>query len=176
LGIRNRVIFQSLFLASAFLSIFMAESYPLTPRTSLATDGAVSSFSPNNFDPEARPTSDGLERETLAKLITSTISKRTPRFDIPLVSPLANARMSEYATTVTVARHPSSSVIQPYSDYSPYTSSPSTAVNSRAPSPTKESDDEEGFIPDHDRLKWRLASGFFACFMGGWADGGKFLF
>ena len=154
----------------------MAESYPLTPRTSLATDGAVSSFSPKNFDPEARPTSDSLERETLAKLITSTISKRTPRFDIPLVSPLANARMSEYATTVTVARHPSSSIIQPYSDYSPYTSSPSTAVNSRAPSPTKEFDDEEGFIPDHDRLKWRLASGFFACFMGGWADGGKFLF
>lgn len=152
----------------------MAESYPLTP-----TDGTAKSFFSHlhghNVDPEVIRTSDGLEHERLTELITSTISKRTPRFDIPLVSPLANARMSEYATMVTVARHPSSSIVQPYSDYSPYSSSPSTAVNSRAPSPTKEFDDEEGFIPNQDRLKWRLASGFFACFMGGWADGGKFL-
>jgi len=175
--LENRLAFQSLLLTLAFLSISMAESYPLTPRASMATDGTPVTFSPDlhghNVDPEARPTSDGLEHERLAELITSTISKRTPRFDIPLVSPLANARMSEYATTVTVSRQSPSSV-QPYSDYSPYSSSPSTAVNSRAPSPTKEFDDEEGFIPDHDRLKWRLASGFFACFMGGWADGGKF--
>jgi hypothetical protein len=146
----------------------------------MATDGTTNTFSPHlhghSVDPEAIPTSDGLEHECLTELITSTMSKRTPRFDIPLVSPLVNARMSEYATTVTVSRHPSSLIVQPYSDYSPYTSSPSTAVNSRAPSPTKEFDDEEGFIPDHDRLKWRLASGFFAGFMGGWADGGKFLF
>ncbi|CAA7264719.1 unnamed protein product [Cyclocybe aegerita] len=106
---------------------------------------------------------DDAEHQQLAEILSLTMSKRTPRFDLP--SPLSNVRMAEYSTTVAVARH------QAYSDYSPYTSSPSTAVNSRAPSPTKELDEEDDPVTTFDRLNWRLASGFFACFMGGWADG-----
>ncbi|KAF8168312.1 major facilitator superfamily domain-containing protein [Crassisporium funariophilum] len=117
---------------------------------------------------------DDLEHHQLAEIISSTIARRAAHFEVPAISPLINARMSEYATTVTVARHQSyPGGFQPYTDYSPYSSSPSTAVNSRAPSPTKEYDDEEEELsPGYHYSKWRLAGGFFACFMGGWADGG----
>ncbi|KAJ3498028.1 hypothetical protein NLJ89_g10274 [Agrocybe chaxingu] len=106
---------------------------------------------------------DDAEHQQLAEILSSTMLKRTPRFDLP--SPLSNVRMTEYSTTVAVTRH------QACSDYSPYSSSPSTAVNSRAPSPTKELDEGDDPITTFDRLSWRLASGFFACFLGGWADG-----
>ncbi|KAF8203265.1 MFS general substrate transporter [Pholiota molesta] len=75
--------------------------------------------------------------------------------DVPSISPLSGVRISEYASTVNVPRHQSNSALPPYSDYSPYSSYPSTAVNSRAPSPTKD----------------LTTSGFFALFVGGWADG-----
>ncbi|KAF9480470.1 MFS general substrate transporter [Pholiota conissans] len=109
--------------------------------------------------------------EDLAEIISSSMSRRTTRFDVPSISPLADVRMPDYASTVIVPRQQSSSALQPCSDYSPYSSYPSTAVNSRAPSPTKELEDYEDFNPGPDRLKWRLASGFFALFVGGWADG-----
>ncbi|KAF8971544.1 hypothetical protein BDZ97DRAFT_1753335 [Flammula alnicola] len=150
----------------------MPATYPITPKESDSTQQTSIHGTSGHVDVEARSTSDELEHRRLAEVISSTISKRTPHFDLPSISPLSNVRMSEYATTVNVPRHQSSSAFQPYSDYSPYSSAPPTAVNSRAPSPTKELDDyDEDFIDNHDRLKWRLASGFFACFMGGWADG-----
>ena len=128
-------------------------------------------------DLETMSTSKALEHKFLADHISSNLStqKRTIQLDIPAVSPLSHVRMSDSATTVTVARRQLlDGESRPYSDYSPYSSSPSTAVNSRAPSPTKEIDDEcEYKIFRQDRLKWRLASGFFAVFLGGWADGGK---
>ncbi|KAF8887929.1 major facilitator superfamily domain-containing protein [Gymnopilus junonius] len=97
----------------------------------------------------------------------------TSRLDSPAISPLLHARMSDYATTVMISRHQIPSSLPPSeSNYSPYSSSPSTAVNSRAPSPTKEFDrDVDDLVIGQDRLKWRLASGFFALFVGGWADG-----
>jgi hypothetical protein len=106
--------------------------------------------------------------------------KRTIQLDIPIaISPLSHVRISDSATTVIVARRQVPVLdgeSRPYSDYSPYSSSPSTAVNSRAPSPSKEIDAEcEFIVPRQDRLKWRLASGFFAVFLGGWADGGTLL-
>ena len=99
------------------------------------------------------------------------------RVNSPSIAPLLHARISEYATTVMIARHRPSS-LPTETCYSPFSSSPSTAVNSRAPSPTKEfiDDDEEASEVGQDRLKWRLASGFFALFVGGWADGGESCF
>lgn len=125
-------------------------------------------------DIEAQDSPGKIANQKLAGIMSS-IAKRT-RFDAPTISPLSHVRTSEYDTTVAVPRHGSrrDSVIRPYSDYSSCSTSPSTAVNSRAPSPTKELDEkvEEVLAPVHDRLKWRLASGFFALFVGGWADGG----
>ena len=122
-----------------------------------------------------------LEHQVLEDDVSSTLSTQKPtiQFDIPTISPLSHVRKSNSATTVTVARRDSESL--PYSDYTPYStpysSSSPTAVNSRAPSPTKETDTEyELNLPRQDRLKWRLASGFFAIFLGGWADGGKLNF
>ena len=124
-------------------------------------------------------TSKALENEVLADHVSSTLSTqdRTIRRDIPTISPLSHVRMSNSATIVTVARgRLLDGEPRPYLDYSPYSSSPTTAVNSRAPSPTKEI--HAGYECDiscrrQDRLKWRLASGFFAVFLCGWADGGK---
>lgn len=102
--------------------------------------------------------------------------KPTIQFVIPTISPLSHVRMPNAATTATVARRQLLDESRPHSEYLPYSSSPSTAVNSRAPSPTKEVDTEYEYdLPQQDRLKWRLASGFFAIFLGGWADGGKLI-
>lgn len=122
----------------------------------------VEDFSDSRADPETRTISD------LVDLLSSKISKRTTRFDLPTLSPLCETHKSEYDTTANTSRR------QSYTDYSPYSSSPSTAVNSRAPSPIKELVDEEEDVENNyqDRLNWRLASGFFAMFVGGWADGG----
>jgi hypothetical protein len=121
-----------------------------------------------------------LDHQALANVVPSTLTtpKRTIHIDIPSISPVSRVRTSDSATTVTVARHqPLAGESRAYSDYPPYLSNPTTAVNSRAPSPTKEIDAEYeyGLSRLQDRLKWRLASGFFAIFLGGWADGGKLI-
>jgi len=84
----------------------------------------------------------------------------------PILSPLTAAHRSQSEKTLVVLRSED--------DYS--YSTPATAVNSRAPSPVKELDDLESdqeAKPIDRLLLWRLASGFFAYFVGGWADGGK---
>lgn len=133
---------------------------------------------------EERFSTDDVERQRLADIISSTLGTQrlTSNVPVPSISRLSTVRISDQETTVTLARgrpgiySPTpSAIFQPYSDYSPYSSSPSTAVNSRAPSPTKElnyEDDADEPSKD-DRLNWRLTSGFFACFLGGWADGGN---
>jgi hypothetical protein len=127
----------------------------------------------SQFDLETMSASKTLGHQVLADHVSSTLStqKRTIQLDIPTISPLSHVRISNSATTVTVARRqllagePES---RTYSDYSPYSSTPTTAVNSRAPSPTKEIDAEHEYnLSRQDRLKWRLASGFFAVFLGG---------
>ena len=131
-------------------------------------------------DLETMSASKTLENQVLAGYVSSTLSTQKPtiQLDIPAISPLSHVRMSNSATTVTITRrHPAlSDESRPYPDYSPYSSSPTTAVNSRAPSPTKDIDAEYEYnLSRQDRLKWRLASGFFAIFLGGWADGGKWI-
>jgi hypothetical protein len=130
-------------------------------------------------DLETMSASKTLRNQVLADHVSSTLStqNRTIQLDIPTISPLSHVRISDSATTVTTSRRQLlDGESRPYSDYSPYSSSPTTAVNSRAPSPTKEIDAEYEYnLPRQDRLKWRLASGFFAVFLGGWADGGKLI-
>ena len=127
-------------------------------------------------DLETMSASKTLEDQVQADHVSSTLSTQKRTIDIPAISPLSHVRISNSATTVTVARRQLlDGESRPYSDYL-HSSSPSTAVNSRAPSPTKQIDAEfEYNFSRQDRLKWRLASGFFAVFLGGWADGGKLI-
>jgi len=55
---------------------------------------------------------------------------------------------------------------------SPTSSTPATALNSCASSVIFDSIGQ-GYLSFHS-LKWRLSSGYFACFLAGWADGGMF--
>jgi len=55
---------------------------------------------------------------------------------------------------------------------SPTSSTPATALNSCASSVIFDSVGQ-GYLSFHS-LKWRLSSGYFACFLAGWADGGMF--
>jgi hypothetical protein len=47
---------------------------------------------------------------------------------------------------------------------------PTTMFNSQLPSPPLDSPGTSSF--SFATLRWRLASGYFACFIIGWADGG----
>jgi hypothetical protein len=149
----------------------MVHSYPPDKPCqgiSVASYGVeVGDLSDSRADPETRTIFEAEPRH-LVDLLSSRISKRTTRFDLPTLSPLCETHKSEYDTTANISRR------QSYTDYSPYSSSPSTAVNSRAPSPIKELVEEDEDVENNhqDRLNWRLASGFFAMFVGGWADGG----
>lgn len=90
-------------------------------------------------------------------------------FDPPSISPLSAAHRTQSEKTIVVLRSESGAHLDDHS-------SPATAVNSRAPSPVNEHDDIESdkeTRPIDKLLLWRLASGFFAYFVGGWADGGE---
>ena len=62
--------------------------------------------------------------------------------------------------------------LQIYIPLSPTSSTPATALNSCASSAIFDSTGQ-GYLSFHS-LKWRLSSGYFACFLVGWADGGMF--
>jgi len=62
--------------------------------------------------------------------------------------------------------------LQMHIPLSPTLSMPATALNSYASSAISDSVGQ-GYLSFHS-LKWRLSSGYFACFLVGWADGGMF--
>jgi len=61
---------------------------------------------------------------------------------------------------------------QMHDPLSPTSSVPLTVLNSGAPSLIF-GNVGRGYLSFHS-LKWRLSSGYFACFLVGWADGGVF--
>jgi hypothetical protein len=112
-------------------------------------------------------------------------------FAVAQISPLSHAHVSDYATKMVVPRHHgcSGSTIDfnlISSPTTPQSSSSTTAVHSRKGSyddlalknPLSEG---YGVIPaisevkTVERMKWRLAAGYFAFFMCGWGDGGKLI-
>lgn len=113
---------------------------------------------------------------------------------IPNLSPLSHAHMSDYAPKMIVPRHHDRESTKSFSarDYSSVSSPtsatatpyPTTAANSRKPSL-----DDFGTATNslvlvanierkergrEERMRWRLAAAYFAYFMCGWGDGGKF--
>lgn len=85
---------------------------------------------------------------------------------------MSYAHVAEHATVATVSRYSHTSSNFHMSDpTSPSSSESSTAFNSRVPSPSLEDPRISQCISYS--LKWRLASGYFAYFVLGWADGGE---
>lgn len=116
-----------------------------------------------------------LEKVTVHEWSTfDPTQSKTPYYDSSPISPLAHARVSENKTLGRVVRQPT------YPDVATLCSSTVSFADLEKfpPSPSKEYDDSNSntsldeMASPADRLKWRLVSGFFACFMGGWAQGG----
>ncbi|KDR84783.1 hypothetical protein GALMADRAFT_131573 [Galerina marginata CBS 339.88] len=102
--------------------------------------------------------------------VPSTVNSSST-FIKPNLAALANVQLPDRASNIVLARHCNSSPTA-YADdaCSPLSSLPTTPA-SRKPSIITLTD---GVDPDYvkqERLKWRLASGFFAYFMCGWGDG-----
>ena len=94
----------------------------------------------------------------------------SPTDSLPPLSPLVNAQLPDYASRMIIPRHDDKvSVINTdvYHMPLPYNTSLAT-------SPQKSSlsvSDEDNCIME--RIRWRLASSFFAYFLLGWGDGGQ---
>lgn len=95
----------------------------------------------------------------------------------PTLSTLTHVQLPDHASKVNIARHYHSLPdINASQASSPSSSSPPTPFDGDKTSLMLLSNGE----PDHAhlkmvRLRWRLASGFFAFFMCGWGDGGGFM-
>ena len=95
----------------------------------------------------------------------------------PTLSTLTHVQLPDHASKVNIARHYHSlPYINASQASSPSASSPPTALDNDKASLMLLSNGE----PDHTdlkmvRLRWRLASGFFAYFVCGWGDGGGFM-
>lgn len=99
----------------------------------------------------------------------SPTSGHSPR--VSPLTPLDQAHTPEYATVATPSRY--NHIFPSFCHYnciSPVSTVPLTAHNSRAPFPEAEESDYPQ--PTFASLRWRLASGYLACFVIGWADGG----
>lgn len=96
---------------------------------------------------------------------------------VPILSPVSDAHMSDYASKITIPRHHHHNTQHTLAacDASlPTSTSPHTTLVNRKPSFMNcvENKSEQVKL---ERIRWRLASGFFAYFLCGWGDGGKLL-
>lgn len=88
----------------------------------------------------------------------------------PRLVPISHAHVAENATVTALPRYNSPlSGVSLYNNISPTSSVVPTEYNTRSPSPALDNSDASNSLPS---LRWRLASGYFACFVIGWADGG----
>jgi hypothetical protein len=127
---------------------------------------------------DADPLTDMGDLSASSKLDSPTIE----------ISPLSHAHVSDYAPKLTVPRHQDSKgkmadYKEPPTPILGQDSTPTTAVSSRKGSyddlisgtrhTSSEPADGGGTTRRFERMKWRLAAGFFAYFMCGWGDGSK---
>ena len=105
------------------------------------------------------------------EIITTPLESST-EFVVPVLSPVADAHMSDYESKITIPRHHNTlHMIATCDASSPTSTSPHSA--SRKLSFTALIGESKPVVVKLERLRWRLASGFFAYFICGWADGGK---
>ena len=99
------------------------------------------------------------------EIVTIPVESST-NFVVPILSPVNDAYMSDYESKITIPRH-NNTLLMIAASYS----------SSSTPTSPHPADRKPSFIGDSkpvlERLRWRLASGFFAYFICGWGDGGK---
>ena len=96
-----------------------------------------------------------------------------PVYVAPTLSPLAHVQLPDNPPKVNIARHYHSLPNIASQASSPSSSSPPTGFDSDKTSLVLLSDGESDDIHlKMVRLRWRLASGYFAYFVCGWGDGG----
>jgi hypothetical protein len=105
--------------------------------------------------------------------IVTTLVESSTEFVVPVLSPVTDAHKSDYESKITIPRHHNTLHMIAASDSSspsPISSHPAdrklsftALIRESKPIPVK-----------LERLRWRLASGFFAYFICGWGDGSKF--
>lgn len=167
--------------------------HPLStvPRLFLSTH-PTSTHQPYSDSPDESALSDEIELvsrttsvfpENGSKARATLLSR--PTVSTTEISPLLHAHVSDYAPKMIVPRHQDSigSSIEcsvPSTSISPQSSNPTSTVNSRRGSyenllfnsPVLRRDDGER-RETFERMKWRLAAGYFAFFMCGWGDGSE---
>ena len=104
--------------------------------------------------------------------IVSTPVESSTEFVVPVLSPVTDAHMSDYESKITIPRHHNTLHMITTSDSSsPTPTSPHPAEGKL--SFTVFTGESKPVLVKLERLRWRLASGFFAYFIFGWGDGGK---
>jgi hypothetical protein len=81
--------------------------------------------------------------------------------------------MSDYESKIIIPRHHNTLHMLAMSDASSPTSTPPHSAGRKLSSFTTLIGDSKPVLVKLERLRWRLASGFFAYFICGWGDGGK---
>ena len=107
------------------------------------------------------------------EIITTPVDSST-EFVVPVLSPVTDAHMSDYESKTTIPRHNTLHMIATC-DHCDASSPTSTSPHSvgRKLSFTALIGESGPVLVKLERLRWRLASGFFAYFICGWGDGGK---
>ncbi|EKM83426.1 hypothetical protein AGABI1DRAFT_123756 [Agaricus bisporus var. burnettii JB137-S8] len=165
--------------------------YPLTsvPRLFFPSQSnAVHQASENYQDESALEDEIELTPRDADPLTNTGNLFASSKLDSPAIeiSPLSHAHVSDYASKLTVPRHHDSKgktadYKEPPTPILGQESTPTTAVSSRKGSydelisgttrASTEPVDGGGTTRPFERMKWRLAAGFFAFFMCGWGDG-----
>ena len=113
--------------------------------------------------------------ETDQHEIISTPVESSTEFVVPVISPVIDAHMPDYESKTTIPRHRNTLHMIATCDHCDASSPTSTSPHSsdRKLSFTAPIGESKPVPVKLERLRWRLASGFFAYFICGWGDGGK---
>ena len=148
----------------------------LRRRSFVSSLAVVPQYLPENSScaPEDSAVFDSDENDH--EIITTPLESST-EFVVPVLSPVTDAHMSDYESKITIPRHHNTlHMIATCDASSPTSTSPTSASPhsaSRKLSFTALIGESGPVQVKLERLRWRLASGFFAYFICGWADGGK---
>jgi len=98
----------------------------------------------------------------------------SPTGSLPPLSPLVNAQLPDHASSIIILRHGDEVPVISTDVYDmsslPYNIPLDTTLESPQKSSLSVGGEDDCIM---ERVRWRLASGFFAYFLLGWGDGGQ---